>query len=236
MVGVGKGAQNGILVRDAKCLEKAQKVTVVAFDKTGTITEGKIQVKEIFWDDNKVSIEIKNAIYTLEASSEHPLAIALVSSFKENGLSICEISGFKNSPGKGTSALFGNFKVYVGSYSFLESHGLSLYDSVKIKAEELKTEGCTLVYFGADNSIIGVAGLTDSLKPTAEKAIASLKENGIKTVLLTGDNKEAALLMAKRAGIDVVVAELLPSQKADYIKELKVSGEITAMVGDGVNV
>ena len=235
MVGVGKGAQNGILIRDAKCLEKAQKVSVVAFDKTGTLTEGKIQVQEIFWENNKTSDEVKNGIYSLEAASEHPLAKALVLYFKKLNFVLREVSGFENVPGKGTVALLNKTKIWAGSYSFLESHGLSISDSVNAKADELKKEGCTLVYFGAENEVIGVAGLTDSLKPNAQKAIASLKEKGIKTMLLTGDNEEAAKLMANRAGIDQFVAELLPSQKADYIRELKAKGEITAMVGDGVN-
>ncbi len=235
MVGVGKGAQNGILIRDAKCLEKAQKISVVAFDKTGTITEGKIHVKEIFWDSNKVTNEFKNAFFSLESKSEHPLAKALVAFLKENGFSGIKITDFQNYPGEGTSALEGSSKVFAGSSAFMEFHGLSISEIVKENADRLKKDGCTLVYFGSGSVVMGVAGLTDTLKQNTAEIISLLKEKGIKTVLLTGDNKEAAMLMAKRAGIEMVAAGLLPSQKADYIKQLKVSGEITAMVGDGVN-
>lgn len=228
IVGVGKGAQYGILIKNAESLEMLAEVTTIVFDKTGTITKGEPEVTDIIILDKKFD---QNKILELSASlenhSEHPLAQAIVKRAKRENIKLAEVQNFNSLEGVGVEGNINNEKINIHKP---QSADLSLPEIVS-----LQKQGKTVVVIGQNNQTIGLIALADTLKDEAVQAIHSLKERGLKTIMLTGDNKLAARHIADQAGIDEVMAEVLPHEKANKIKELQAEGRIVAMAGDGIN-
>ncbi len=232
IVGVGKGAQEGILIKDAATLEKLHQVDTVMVDKTGTITTGKpalvgIENRSLLSDEKIIAI-----LATLEAQSEHPIAHAVLAYAKEKNIAREIASGFESIKGKGVRAVIDGTAYFAGNTKLIADLGLS-FDVQKIEAETL--QGKTPIILATVNEVVGVVMVSDAIKPEAVEAIQNLHKLGIKVVMLTGDHKNTALAIAKEVGIDDVVAEVLPEDKLNKIKELQHQGRIVAMAGDGIN-
>jgi Cu+-exporting ATPase len=221
MVATGKAAENGILFKGGEYLEKLHKVTAVVFDKTGTITIGKPVVSEIVGENKNLILKYAASI---EKYSEHPIAEAIVSSYKNDFFDVKNVEAI---PGKGIIGEIDGKKVLAGSKRFIEEH-------LKLDSDEYKISG-TIVYVAYDGKLLGKISVKDDLKPGSIEGIKLLKSKGLKLFMLTGDNLQTAHEIAKSAGIENVIAEVLPHEKSDKIKELRDSGEIVAMVGDGIN-
>jgi Cu2+-exporting ATPase len=231
MVGVGKGAEMGILLKDAESLELAKKVNVVVLDKTGTITEGKPMVTGVKWD--KEDEYLKQILYTIESKSEHPLAEAVVKHFK--GAMPVLLSKFESITGKGVSAVVIADTYYVGTRKLLEENGVSISNELLAAATAWNQEAKTVIWFANGKNALAVLAISDKVKSTSVAAIAQLKQMGIAVHMLTGDNETTAQAIALQTGIDNYRAEVLPHQKAEFIKQLQTSGNVVAMVGDGIN-
>lgn len=232
IVGTGKGAENGILVKNAEGLEKLSKVNTIVTDKTGTITKGKPEVTDIISTSVLDENELLQILASLEEHSEHPLAQAVVVKAKSENISILSTSNFTSIEGKGLTGEISGTKFYAGNLKLLEDLKINFDDS---RIEQLTKEGKTPVFLTNQHEILGIIGIADTLKDNAKDTITKLHTLGIKVILLTGDNKNTAQHIADLVGIDEVIAEVLPNQKADKIKELQKQGLIVAMVGDGVN-
>lgn len=231
MVGIGKGAENGILIKDAESLETAMKVTAIVLDKTGTITEGRPAVTDMVWNNGDDSR--KAVFYSMEKLSEHPLAAALSNSFGEMELSA--LDGFESVTGKGIIARTGVTTYYAGNRKLIEENNIGIPESLAQTAQRLSGESKTIIWFADHTRVLAVAGITDRIKSSSITAIAALRAKGISIHMLTGDNEATARSIASQAGIEHFKAEVLPDQKADYIKQLQSRGEIVGMVGDGIN-
>ncbi|MFV0310107.1 MAG: heavy metal translocating P-type ATPase [Dysgonomonas sp.] len=231
MVGVGKGAEKGILIKDAESLELAKKINAVVLDKTGTITEGKPQVTDILWLDNDDSR--KAALLSLEKQSEHPLAEAVVRYFDAE-VSI-PVSGFESITGKGAKGFVGGQLYFAGNYKLLNENNITINEVLNNKAKELSSQSKTIIWFTDDKQAIAVVAIADEIKTTSQTAVRQLQSSGIEVYMLTGDNDSTAKEIAARAGIKHYKAEVLPQQKAEFIKQLQTEGKIVAMVGDGIN-
>ncbi len=231
MVGTGLGATNGILVRNGEILEITHKVRVAVFDKTGTVTVGKPSVSEILSQDQ---IHLLTAAVTAEAGSDHPLSKAIITAAEERGIKPAPIKEFKNISGKGISCETETEKILVGTPAFLEENGVDISRDLK-KAEELSAQGKSLVFVSEGDEYLGFLAISDALKDTSKDAFRRLKKLGIKTVLLSGDNKKCADYVGAEIGADEVYAEVLPNQKADIIAEIEQKYGTAIMVGDGIN-
>jgi len=232
IVGTGKGAENGILVKNAESLEKLSQVNTVVLDKTGTITKGKPEVTDVISLTELNENEILKIIASLEEHSEHPLAHAVVEKAKNEKMSLEKVQEFKIIEGKGLSGEVSGIKYYAGNKSLLED--LRIH-SESDQANKLSEQGKTVIYLANENKILAIIGISDTIKDKSKETISELHKLGIKVVLLTGDNNLAAKFIADQVGIDEVKAEVLPIQKADKIKELQLNNKIVAMVGDGIN-
>lgn len=235
MVGVGKGAENNILIKDAESLELAHKVNAVVLDKTGTITEGKPAVTDMVWDIPEESIqEHLGILVALERQSEHPLADAVVQSLKDKATVQPEFSGFESITGKGVRGVVNNKTFMAGNGKLLQEHGVILSAKLESAAKRLREEGKTVVFF-ADAQALAVIAIADKIKATSKEAIATLRQRGVEVYMLTGDNRETAGAVAAQVGLNHFKAEVLPSDKADFIIGLQREGKVVAMVGDGIN-
>jgi Cu2+-exporting ATPase len=231
MVGIGKGAEKGILIKDAVSLELSKKIDVVVLDKTGTITEGKPVVTDWYWiDENAV---LKQILVSIEKQSEHPLAEAVIKHFDDNnGIAL---EHFESITGKGVSATVAGKTYFVGNKKLLLEKTIQLSDTLSEKANQWSAESKTVIWFSDDSQAIAVVAVADKIKETSIEAIQQLKELGISVYMLTGDNETTAASIAKQTGITNYKAEVLPEQKAAFIKQLQSEGKIVAMVGDGIN-
>lgn len=227
MVGAGKGAENGILIKSAEALEILHSVNTVVFDKTGTITEGKPKVTDIIPCGVSEDELIKIAA-TIENLSSHPLAEAIVNSAREKNITIEEASEYELLPGKGMSAVYRDKKIYAGNSKLMSELGF------EIERENFAEQGKTPLYFSKDNKIIGTIAVADTIKEDSKTAIRNLNQMGIETVMITGDNHRTAEAIAKQVGIHKIVAEVLPEDKEKEVRKLQESGQV-AMVGDGIN-
>ena len=234
MVGTGKGAENGILIKGGEPLEQACKITTVVFDKTGTLTEGKPSLTDIF----PCNIEENDLIRLAasgEAASGHPLSEAVVSCASEKGITLTDAEDFTNLDGRGISANVDGKKLLIGNIRLMEESGITVPEEYIQKAEHCADMGRTSMYCAADGVFIGMIAAADTIKKESLEAITELHKMGIKTLMLTGDNSRTAKAVAGELNIDSFVAEVLPEEKAEHIKKLQESGEVTAMAGDGIN-
>jgi len=230
VVGMGKGASTGILIKNAEALEKMHKITTVVFDKTGTLTVGKPAVTHIVGDESVLQIA-----YSLEIHSEHPLASAVVTKAKEKNLSTQTVTHFHATTGRGITGTIAE-KIYVlGNTAFLEDQSILLTEKEKEEVKNAEKQGHTILLLADEKKYLGFIAVADTVKQTSVKAIQALKKAGKKTVMLTGDNQLTAEAIAKEVGIDEVFARLLPDEKVEKIKLLQKNGEYVAMIGDGIN-
>ncbi len=230
MVGVGKGAENGILIKDAESLELAHRVNVVILDKTGTITEGKPTVTDSFWVENNE--EQKSILLALESQSSHPLAQAVVNHLKPEGIKTCPVQQFENIAGRGVKATIEGKNYYVGSPVWMTELGLPIFG---LPINKWLSEAKTAIIFADTTKVLAAFAITDPLKPTSAGAIKALQDQEIEVYMLTGDNAQTAKQVAQQVGIEHFKAQVLPADKAAFLKELQKAGKVVAMVGDGIN-
>ncbi len=237
MVGIGKGAENNILIKDAESLELGHKVNAVILDKTGTITEGKPLVTDIFWKDKlENSNEYKKILLAIEAQSEHPLAGAVVNHLKDENIEKAEIASFESITGKGVKAQTENGSpYYVGNHKLMLEKNIQIDASLMQTAESLEEQAKTVIFFGNEKQVLAILAIADKIKETSKMAIATLQERGIEVYMLTGDNNKTASAVAKQVGITNYQGEVMPSDKAAFVEKLQADGKIVAMVGDGIN-
>ena len=233
MVGNGVGAKNGILFKTASSLEAAGGVEVVALDKTGTITEGKPKVTDIIPAGDTSADELLRAAYSAEIKSEHPLAGAIVTAAEEKSITHCEVTDFRTYTGSGLSAKYNDREIFGGNLKFISSHA-DISKEMSDKAKALSEQGKTPLFFSENEQLTGIIAVADVIKEDSHKAIEELKKMGIRTVMLTGDNERTAKSVGALAGVDEVIAEVLPDGKESVIRKLSAEGR-TAMVGDGIN-
>ncbi|MCZ6789922.1 MAG: copper-translocating P-type ATPase [Chloroflexi bacterium] len=234
MVGMGKGAEHGILIRNAEALERAYKLDVVVLDKTGTLTQGKPVVTDVITSNGLTEDELLRLAASAERDSEHPLGEALVVSAKEKGLALEKISDFRALPGHGVEAQINGSTVVLGNLALMQERGLSL-NGLEARAQELSMQGKTPMFVGNNGEVAGVIAVADTLRPESKEAVEAMHKLGLEVVMLTGDNRRTAEAIAKEVGIDRVLAEVLPDQKVDQIRLLQEEGKMVAMVGDGIN-
>ena len=233
MVGNGMGAKNGILFKTAVSLEKMGKTQIVALDKTGTITQGKPKVTDIIPVNGRSEKELLSIAYALEKKSEHPLARAINQKAVQDGLRANEVEQFKALPGNGLTATYNGTVLFGGSYKFISGH-LQVPFQIKEKSEQLSNEGKTPLFFACDNQLCGIIAVADILKEDSPQAIKEMQNMGIHVVMLTGDNERTAKAIGEKAGVDEVIAGVLPDGKESVIRKLQEKGKVI-MVGDGIN-
>ena len=235
MVGVGKGAENGILIKDAENLEVAGKISAVVFDKTGTLTEGKPELQKLLFSEDVENKEaVEQLILSLESESHHPLAEAVVKKLVKKH-EVKDVDNFADVSGKGVKGVVSNLEVLIGTKTFMEENNIQLDQTLVEKAQELAGLAQTTSYVAIDGKQAALLGIADTVKKSSKSVIEKLHTLGIKSVMLTGDNQKTAEAVAKQIGIDQVKAEVLPKDKQDVINELKKKGEVVAMIGDGIN-
>ena len=232
IVGVGKGAKEGILIKDAATLEKLHKVDTVVVDKTGTITKGKPTLVDIDNLSELENDELVSILASLEKKSEHPIAHAIVSYAQEKNISVSDISNFEGIQGKGLKGTVDGVEYYVGNTKLVDDLNIN-FDTTKL--DKFTSQGKTPVILATKEKVLGFVMVSDEIKAESIEAVKSLHKLGIKVVMLTGDDEKAAKYMASLVGIDDVVAHVLPQDKLEKIKELQLQGRIVAMAGDGVN-
>jgi P-type Cu+ transporter len=235
MVGVGQAAEKGILIKNAEAIETAEKVDTLLTDKTGTLTAGKPEVTDRLSTGGSQMDELLAAAAALEASSEHPLARAIVNAAKNESLPIPEISGFKSTTGGGVRGEISGNIVRVGKKSFLEESGVSFPENLLTEAARLQNEAKTIVWISRGDRAEAILGISDPIKQSSAAAIKELHRQGIRVIMATGDNIRTAEAVGKALGIDEVRADLSPANKIAIVKELKAAGAVVAMAGDGIN-
>jgi Cu+-exporting ATPase len=234
MAGVGRAARQGVLIRNAEALERFEKVDTLVLDKTGTLTEGKPAVVAIKTADGVNESDLLRLAAGLEQRSEHPLALAIVGSARERNLTLVEPADFDSPTGKGVIGHVDGHAVALGAERYLDELGIASA-SLKTQAEKLRADGVTAIFVAIDGKIAGVLGIADRIKPSTPSSLTSLRAQGLKLVMLTGDNRTTAEAVARTLGIDTVEAEVLPEDKSRIVERLKREGGVVAMAGDGVN-
>ena len=231
MVGIGRGAEHGILIKDAESLELARKVNAVVLDKTGTITEGKPVVTDIYWmNDDRTKEPVLSAI---EQRSEHPLATAVVKSIV--AATYPDVQNFVSITGSGANATVDGSSYYVGNEQLLQANNITIDQNITAAATKWATEGKTIIYFAGDTAAIAVLAIADKIKDSSAQAVKDLTDAGITVYMLTGDNDATAKIIAAQAGITHYKAQVLPAAKAEFVKQLQQQGKVVAMAGDGIN-
>ena len=234
MVGTGKGAEHGILVKSGEALETAHKISAILLDKTGTITEGKPVVTDIISLGSWSEHDLLQVVASAEKGSEHPLGEAIVNEGSKRGIEAVVLTGFKAIPGKGVEAIHRDRTLSIGNRKMMEESAIDLSE-IAAQAELLANEGKTPMYVAWSDELIGIIAVADTVKGDSNDAIAKLKNMGIEVAMVTGDNEQTANAIARRVGIDRVFSEVLPEQKASRVEILKGEGKVVAMVGDGIN-
>ncbi len=234
MVGTGKGAEHGILIKNGEALETAHKINTVVFDKTGTITEGKPKVTDIITNENYDESYLIKIVASGEKASEHPLGEAIINKAQENNSEFFEVSNFESITGQGIKFSSDGKIVLFGNNLLMKNNNIDI-NSLDNTAENLSNQGKTPMYVCIDNKLCGLIAVADTVKESSAKAIKKLHSMGIKTAMITGDNQNTAYAIAKEVGIDVVLAEVLPHEKSEKVKRIQSDGNIVAMVGDGIN-
>ena len=234
IVGTGKGAERGILIRNAEALERAHTVTTVVLDKTGTLTRGQPVVTDLITADGMSENEMLRLAASAESGSEHPLGQAIRTAATERGLTLAEAAQFQAFPGHGIQAQVEGKSVVLGNAGLLQQRGLAL-NGMQSRGQELTSQGKTAMWVVVDGKVTGLLAVADTLKPGAKEAVSALRRLGLEVVMLTGDNRPTAEAIAREAGIDKVVAEVLPQDKAAEVRKLQEESRVVAMVGDGIN-
>ncbi|WP_099467457.1 heavy metal translocating P-type ATPase [Konateibacter massiliensis] len=234
MVGTGKGAENGILIKGGEALETAHKINTIVFDKTGTITEGKPTVTDVLTTDGMESSYLLQLTASAEKGSEHPLGQAIVLGAKEKNLELFAVESFQSLTGRGIEAKINGLTVLAGNKKLMEERTISLTE-LEAESDKLALDGKTPMYISIDDKLAGIVAVADVVKPSSKAAIESLHKMGIQVAMITGDNKKTAAAIAKQVGIDKVLAEVLPQDKSNEVKKLQAEGLKVAMVGDGIN-
>ena len=237
MVGIGKGAEHNILIKDAESLELGYKVNAIVLDKTGTITEGKPMVTDMVFADHVTDHRaLEQILYAMEGQSEHPLAEAVVSFLKNRKVNPVEILNFNSITGKGVRAeALDGTQYLVGNHKLMVEKGIAMDDNLGHMVEGLEQEAKTVIYFGGGGKVKAILTIMDSIKESSKEAIREMQGNGMEVYMMTGDNKMTAEAVSQQVGIKSYEAEVLPSEKADFVKRLQESGKVVAMVGDGIN-
>ena len=234
MVGVGRGAQSGVLIRDAEALERMEKVDTLVVDKTGTLTEGRPKVVKVQTLNGFEADDVLQKLASVERASEHPLAAAIVADALELKLTLSAVTDFDSPVGKGVIGTVDDVQVVCGSVKFLAEHNIAV-GAADQDAEPLRAKAATVIFVGIGGRLAGFVGIADPIKASTAQAIASLRKSNIRVVMLTGDGKTTAQAVGRELGIDEVVAEVLPEDKASVVQRLKREGRVVAMAGDGVN-
>jgi Cu+-exporting ATPase len=241
MAGTGKAAEHGVLFKNAEAIENVSKLKTIVFDKTGTLTEGEPSVTDVISDLRFETLEgqtAQNAVLRLaavaEKNSEHPLGEAIVRGAKERGLEIRDAESFNSIPGHGVEARSAGLEILLGNRKLMQARGVDIAGLLK-QAEQLEQDGKTVMFVAVEQRLAGIIAVADTLKEHSAEAIRVLHKLGIQTVMITGDNRRTAEAIAKQVGIDRVLAEVLPQDKANEVKKLQAGGLRVAMVGDGVN-
>ncbi len=233
MVGTGKGAENGVLIKSGGALETAHKIETIVFDKTGTITEGKPKVTNVITLGNYTEEELVQVAASAEKGSEHPLGEAIVREAEEKNISLLNLDKFYAIPGHGIEVEIKDKKIYLGNEKLMQDKNIDI--SLKEESDKLANEGKTPMYMAVNDKLEGVIAVADVVKESSKKAIDILHKMGIEVAMITGDNKKTASAIAKQVGIDVILAEVLPEDKANEVKKLQEKNKVVAMVGDGIN-
>ncbi len=233
MVGTGHGARHGVLVKKAEALEILEKVNTIVVDKTGTLTEGKPRLQKVVVLSDLDETEILRLAASLERSSEHPLAEAIIKGAEERTIDLAKVESFESITGKGVLGTIDSREVLLGNTKLMEDNGIDVVQSKE--ADELRTAGQTVMFVAVDGKLAGLVGVADTIKESAKEAVEELHRQSIEVVMMTGDNAKTAEAVARKLGIDKVFADVLPEQKAEKVKELQAQGKIVAMAGDGVN-
>jgi Cu+-exporting ATPase len=234
MVGVGRGAQSGVLIKNAEALEHMEKVDTLVIDKTGTLTEGKPAVTAIVPAAGFTEIDVLRLAASVERASEHPLAVAIVRAAEERGVSTTPVVDFDSPTGRGAVGSVDGKKIALGNAKFLGELGVDV-TGLSDQAEELRKDGATAIFMAVDGKPAGILAIADPIKASTPEALSGLKAEGVRVVMLTGDNWTTAKAVARRLGIDDVEAEVLPDQKSAVVQRHKAAGRVVAMAGDGVN-
>ena len=234
MVGVGRGARAGVLIKNAEALERFEKIDTLVIDKTGTLTEGKPALTAVIPATDVPADALLRLAASLERGSEHPLADAIVRAAQAQKLQLSQASAFDSPLGKGVLGRVDGRAVIIGRASFLNEHGVSVaeFDG---EAQRLRGDGATVVFVALDGAAAGLLAVADPIKPTSARAVAALRQSGVRLVMMTGDNRATALAVARSVGIDEVEADVLPQDKARVVEKLRADGRVVAMAGDGVN-
>ena len=235
MVGIGKGAEHNILIKDAESLELMYRVNAIVLDKTGTITEGKPVVTDIHWTPGAEDERYQSILLEIERRSEHPLADAVVQKFKERVVNEISVSDFENQTGKGVTAKVGDKVYLVGNRALLEVNHVVLDDDNEKLAVRWEGDGKTVVFFAGEGRVLALVAVADKIKESSRQAVATLHEKGIDVYMLTGDNALTARAVADQVGIRHFKAEVMPGEKANFVEALQHEGKVVAMVGDGIN-
>jgi Cu+-exporting ATPase len=245
MVGIGRAAQAGILVKNAEAIEITEKVTQLITDKTGTLTEGKPEVVSRVSDEGTSEHDLLQIAASVEAHSEHPLARAIVEAAKNEEIALREVTDFQSTTGGGVSAKLATAspsggeldtkRVFVGKEKFLADSGVTFSNDLRRQADRLQEQAQTTVWIVLNGQAVGVLGIADPIKPTTRTAIRALHDMGLKIIMCTGDNRRTAESVARELGIDEFRAEVMPDEKIEIVRRLKAGGAIVAMAGDGIN-
>ncbi|WP_265428278.1 heavy metal translocating P-type ATPase [Chryseobacterium sp. YIM B08800] len=235
MVGIGKGAKNGILIKNAEALELMHKVNVLITDKTGTLTEGKPSLEHIETINNSSENLILKLAYSLNQNSEHPLSSAVIKKAKTENISAEKVEKFENISGKGVKGIINGETVYLGNENLLVSNGIQIPENLKLKAKEVQSKAHTLSYIAQENKTLGFVSFSDKIKESSRKAVQHLMNEGIEVIMMTGDNENTAKAVADELGIKNYKASCLPEDKLNEVKKLQEQGKIVAMTGDGIN-
>ena len=234
MVGVGRGAGAGVLIKNAEALERMEKVDTLVVDKTGTLTQGKPSVTAVRTASDVTEDELLRLAASLERGSEHPLAVAIVDEAEKRGLALAKSADFDSPTGKGVVGTVEGRSIVIGNARFLAESGVETA-ALAAEAETLRSDGATAIFVAVDGEAAGIIAIADPIKPTTPAAIEALHREGIRIVMLTGDNRTTAEAVARRLGIDEVEADVLPDRKSEVVQRLRKEGRVVAMAGDGVN-